>query len=52
MNGRNTISAPNFSAMSKYGDFSVAGFGWETNIFFIFIFQVLRPPAETDLSAE
>ena len=36
MNGRKSISTPYFSAMSKYGDFSEVGFGWETRTFFIF----------------
>ena len=33
MNGRKTSSTSNFSAMSKYGDFSLVGLGCETKIF-------------------
>ena len=32
MKGWNTISTPYFAAMSKYGDFSVVGRGWEIRI--------------------
>ena len=36
MNGRKSISTPYFSAMSKYGDFSDAGFGCDTSNFLMF----------------
>ena len=36
MNGRKSISTPYFSSISKYGDFSDAGFGCDTNNFLIF----------------
>ena len=35
MNGRNMNSTSNFSAMSKYGDFSLVGLGCDTKIFLI-----------------
>ena len=35
INGRNTNSTSNLLAISKYGDFSLAGLGCETKIFFI-----------------
>lgn len=35
MKGRNTKSTPNLVAISKYGDFSLVGFGCETKIFLI-----------------
>ena len=34
--GRKSILTPYFSEISKYGDFSVVGRGWETSIFLIF----------------
>ena len=38
LNDLNSNFNPNSSAKSKYGDFSVVGFGCETSIFFIFNF--------------
>ena len=38
INDLNSNFNPNSSAKSKYGDFSVVGFGCETSIFFIFNF--------------